>query len=281
MFRLEAIESINDPGQPGSSGDDRFGFDLGAGTAWVLDGATDVTDLAPFPRAESGAAWFAEALSARLMTAPGRGQSAADYFRHALQDVRARSIRETDLPLDSLPREASPIAAGIWLRATSDAANTLELCWLGDCMAIVAGDDAPARLIGTPEKAESETEVARELLQLSEADRMEALRAARRFENRKGRAIFGLIPDAAEFLERECIELDSPGDILLMSDGFFRLVSPYGAVTADELVAQVRKDGLLAALRELRSFEGPESDNAKLGRLKRRDDACALWLRWA
>ena len=48
---ISVKESINWPGAgltadtPKVTGDDRFGFDESAGTAWVLDGATD---LGPF-----------------------------------------------------------------------------------------------------------------------------------------------------------------------------------------------------------------------------------------
>ncbi len=57
-MKLEAVSTVNDPGMPGKTGDDRVGFDAAAGTVWVLDGATDVTDLRPFPACESGAAWI-------------------------------------------------------------------------------------------------------------------------------------------------------------------------------------------------------------------------------
>ena len=76
-MQLDIISTVNDPGVPGKTGDDRTGFDAAAGTAWVLDGATDVTDLRPFPACESGAAWIAEVLSDRLMQGPEAGEAPA------------------------------------------------------------------------------------------------------------------------------------------------------------------------------------------------------------
>ena len=275
---LDVLETVNDPGQPGRTGDDRFGYDLGTGTAWVLDGATDVSDLRPFPRAESGAAWIAEALSARLMRAPAAGERAADYFEAVLSDVRDMAARESGIALSSLPLEASPIAAGIWMRLA--APGRAEFCWLGDCMAIVSHAPGEATLIGTPEKAEDETRAARTLLAMSVEDRLEALRAARREQNTPGRAIFGLDPGAAQHLERREITLAEGADILLMSDGFFRLVSPYAEMTPAELMDTVREHGLIGALQRLRALEGAATDNAARGRIKTRDDACAVWLRY-
>ena len=274
---LDCLETVNDPGQPGRTGDDRFGYDLGAGTAWVLDGASDVSDLRPFPQAESGAAWIAEALSARLLTAPAPDQGAGAYFTAVLEDVRAAAARESAIALDALPGEAAPIAAGIWMQLTGP--GRARLCWLGDCMAIISGRPGEAELIGTPEKAEDETQAARTLLAMSPEDRLEALRAARRAQNTPGRAIFGLDPDAAQHLERREVRLDTGADILLMSDGFFRLVSPYREMTPTGLIDTVREHGLIGALQRLRALEGADADNARLGRIKTRDDACALWLR--
>jgi hypothetical protein len=37
---IEVLGTVNDPGTPGKSGDDRYGFEAAAGRAWVIDGAT-------------------------------------------------------------------------------------------------------------------------------------------------------------------------------------------------------------------------------------------------
>ena len=132
--RMVVLDTVNDPGTPGRMGDDRFGFDEAAGTAWALDGATDVTELKPFPNAESGAAWIAEALSARLMAPPAADETPEAYFAKALTDVRARAETSTRIPLDDLPGEARPIASGMWMHVVNDRA---VFAWLGDCMALL------------------------------------------------------------------------------------------------------------------------------------------------
>ena len=156
-MQLTILDTVNDPGTPGKTGDDRVGFDASAGTAWVLDGATDVTNLRPFNRAESGAAWVAQALSDRLIIAPHEGETVEAYFEDVLTDVRQRATKETRLPLDSLPGEALPIASGIWMHLEDD---TATFAWLGDCMGFHQRGSV-VTVIGSPDKADDETDVAR------------------------------------------------------------------------------------------------------------------------
>ena len=276
MNGLSYIEAVNDPGKPGKGGDDRYGFDEAGGTAWVLDGATDVSPLTPFKRAESGAAWIAEALSGQLIYGPKADESAPDYWTRVLGDVRAKAAKASSIPLDDLPLEASPIAAGVWLRASG---SEIEFASLGDCVALVDDGNGRIQTIGSPDKPEDEAVWARELLSLSTDEIMGHLREERRKQNADDRWAFGLNPEAAQHLKIQTLTLKPGGDILLMSDGLYRLISPYKSHTPESLFALIREDGLLAAIRALRTQEKSSDDNAKLGRIKTRDDACGLWLR--
>jgi hypothetical protein len=193
---IEVLGTVNDPGTPGKSGDDRYGFDA-AGRAWVIDGATDATDLKPFPGAESGAAWLAETVSARLMSGPGAGESASAYFGRVLTDVRSEAERNSKVPLASLPGEAMPVASAMWLRREEGAC---EFVWAGDCFAIAGTGAGEARLIGTQEKADAETREAARMLSLSQAERWAILQAQRRGANAPERGLITLYPAAAAHL---------------------------------------------------------------------------------
>ena len=73
--------------------------------------------------------------------------------------------------------------------------------------------------------------------------------------------------------------LIAPGTrILLMTDGFYRLVSPYGRYTDAGLIEAVNAKGLGPLMQELRGLESNPADDAKLGRIKTSDDATALLL---
>lgn len=273
-FTLEVLGSINSPGTPGKSGDDRFGFNLGDGAAWVFDGATDVSPLKPFPQAESGAAWVAEALSQSFMMQPQGDQTASAYLHAILTDVRKKAEADSKIPLDTLTKDAWPIAAGVWIKAQNEHA---EISWLGDCMAIVAHDGA-AQLVGTPEKAEDEVKYHAKLVAMSHEDRWEALRIDRLELNTQGRPTFGLNPAAAGDLNSATFVLAPETDILLMTDGFYRLVAPYGLETPESLMQKLRESGLSGAIEQLRGFENGTDDGP--ARVKSSDDACAVWLRF-
>jgi hypothetical protein len=269
---IEILDSVNDPGTPGKSGDDRYGFDAAAGRAWVIDGATDATDLKPFPNAESGAAWLAETVSARLMTGPGAGEGASAYFGRVLTDVRAEAERTSKVALGSLPGEAMPVASAMWLRRDGDAC---EFVWAGDCFAIAGSGTGEARLIGTQEKADAETRDAARMLSLSQAERWAILQAQRRGANAPARGLITFYPAAAAHLNALRLTLPPGTTVLLMTDGFFRFVEPYALDTPSSLLARVIRDGLAASINTLRQHEAiPHSV-----RLKARDDAAAILLR--
>ncbi len=269
---IEVLDSVNDPGTPGKSGDDRLGFDAAAGRAWVIDGATDATDLKPFQSAESGAAWLAEATSSRLMSGPGAGEDAKAYFGRVLTDVRAEAERLSKVPLASLPGEAMPVASAMWLRREGE---TCEFVWAGDCFAIAQIAGGEAHLIGTQEAADAETRGAARMLALSQEERWAMLQAQRRAANAPERGLLTLNPAAAAHLNTQHMTLPLGAYVLLMTDGFFRFVEPYGLDTPASLLARVLKDGLATSISDLRQHEA----TPRGVRLKARDDAAAILLR--
>lgn len=269
---FEVLDWINDPGTPGKTGDDRFGHDAAAGLAWVVDGATDATDLIPFPRAESGAAWIAETFSASLMGAPPEEKEAPKpYFERVLTTVAAEARRQSKIPLDKLPGEALPIASSMWVRRLG---KDCEFVWSGDCFAIAEfGNEA--RLIGTEEKADAETREAGRMLALSPEERWAILQSQRRAANQPERGLISLNPASARHMATERLSLPVGAHILLMTDGFYRFVEPYHLETPASLLARVVRGGLSPTLSALRAHEAKPHGQ----RLKARDDAAAILLR--
>jgi hypothetical protein len=74
--------------------------------------------------------------------------------------------------------------------------------------------------------------------------------------------------------------VDAPAGtlVLAMTDGFYRLVSPYGRYSDAQLIEAVSAKGLGALLTELRAQEASPEDDARIGRFKTSDDATALLL---
>ena len=61
-----------------------------------------------------------------------------------------------------------------------------------------------------------------------------------------------------------------------MSDGFFRLITPYDYFSLQGLMDEAKEVGLADIINALRSLERSPDDNASMGRLKTSDDACAV-----
>ena len=61
-----------------------------------------------------------------------------------------------------------------------------------------------------------------------------------------------------------------------MTDGFYRLVSPYRRYSDAQLIERAGSEGLGALLTELRGMEADPADDASIGRFKTSDDATAL-----
>ena len=92
--------------------------------------------------------------------------------------------------------------------------------------------------------------------------------------------VFSLHPEAAARAETDRVRVSEGDHVLLMSDGFFRLVEPYGICTVETLMDRaLEEDGLLALIRDLRNAERNPEDDVKIGRLKTKDDATALLVR--
>ncbi|MEL6325169.1 MAG: hypothetical protein AAFQ84_13155, partial [Pseudomonadota bacterium] len=194
MARLDLLDAVNDPGKPGQTGDDRYGFDEVSGRAWVLDGATDVTPLKPFPQFESGAAWYADTLSGWLLNNPPTGSSDRAYWQTAITAMRAAADADSELPVDSLPKEAWPIASGIYCHLDGSAA---EFCWMGDCIAFLKTQEGAVQILGNHEVPDAETDEAIRLNALSEAAKWEELRLQRAAANSGVPHVFGIRPEAA------------------------------------------------------------------------------------
>ncbi|MEL6828645.1 MAG: hypothetical protein AAFO63_00780 [Pseudomonadota bacterium] len=276
---MHIVDRLNDPGKGQGTGDDRFGFDVESGRAWVIDGSTDVGGCRVMASEESDAAWLAQAASeAYRAITPEAGEITTAHIRRALEQVHARAASECLEPLASVPRYCWPTGAGIlfWQRSDSEA----DIAALGDCIGLVETDGEPL-ICGYVGKADEESKTARTMLKLTEAERQKKLQAFRSTHNTEtGYWVYGLDPDAADQALITQIDVVAGRHVLLMSDGLFRLVSPYQHYSPQALLSAAIKDGLKSVFQTLRGFETSSEDDAKHGRFKTRDDACAVLIRF-
>lgn len=289
MAGLTFVDAVNFPSGTGT-GDDRYGFDEGTGTAWVVDGATDVGTRRVFPEAvereasglmlfESDAAWYADTLNAAFTAPPQAGEAPKAYLERVITGVAEKARKEALCDLSKEPRHNLPSAGGIWMRASGDA---VEFAALGDCVAIVH-TGGRAHFVGQLDLIRAEHASNRQQLAepAGKAGGYAKAREARDRMNTEGHHwVFSLHPEAAARAEENRVKVTEGDHVLLMSDGFFRLVEPYGLYTVDTLMARaLEDDGLLSLVNDLRQAERNPEDDAKIGRLKTKDDATALLVR--
>lgn len=259
------------------SGDDRFAYDEQAGWACVIDGATDVGPVRLFPDAESDAAWFAEAVARTCLEYPAASVERLDqYFVRLVRELRHRCSRASILSLEEAPRAALPTAAVTWIRWANGA---VEAATLGDTLALIETPKGDIAVIGDVARPDDESARARQVMRMSRDDRLKWLAELRARHNAEtGYWILGVQPEAASHLVCQTHECPEGSRGLLMTDGFYRLVSPYGRFTHRDLIRQAFEDGLGTLMTELRLLEASPDEDAEIGRFKTSDDATALMI---
>src|SRR5580704_5287723 len=121
--RLEIIDHICEAGTLHNN--DIWG--TSATAAWIMDGATGLSDERMFPHAPSDAAWFAAAIDSRLREADW-SRPARDCLRDAVKAIETR-FREEAL---NAPSDMSLWPSGA-ITIVSVREATVQLVNLGDC----------------------------------------------------------------------------------------------------------------------------------------------------
>ena len=180
------------------------------------------------------------------------------------------------IPLKDAPLSSYPTAAATWVRARK---GMLEGATLGDSIAIVKTPEGRVTVFGETGKAADEQGRAKTVMALSLEERVQWLRDVRTIHNTaKGYWVFGVQPEAADHIAYQSCEAPAGTKVLVMTDGYYRLVSPYGRYTDEQLIDAVVARGLGELMRELRGMETSAADDAAIGRFKTSDDATALLL---
>lgn len=264
-----------DGGLKTGTGDDRYAFDEAGGWACVIDGATDVGPVRIFSSAESDAARYAEIFAQEITLRPADPREAPQaWFARLLPRLRAAVDRESRFPLAGVPLSSYPTAAATWLRARR---GVIEAATLGDTIAIVRTPDGETTVLGEPGKPAEEQRRAQTIMAMSPEERLSWLRDVRAVHNTpQGYWVFGVQPAAAAQIVHQVTRAPAGTRVLLMTDGFYRLVSPYQRYADAALIDAALSRGLGFLLNELRAMEASSEDDIRIGRFKTSDDATAL-----
>jgi hypothetical protein len=261
-------------GMKTGAGDDRYVFDEAAGWACVIDGATDVGPIRVFAHGESDAAVFAEMFAQALLAEQPGTDEPQGYFRRVVARLKDEAGKAARMPLDQAPRASLPTAAATWIRARE---GRLEGATLGDTVAIVQRPGGAIETIGEPGKPAEEQARAQRVMAKTPEERNAWLHGVRAIHNTEdGYWVFGTQTEAAAHVIHQSVAAPTGTRVLLMTDGFYRLVSPYRRYDNRKLVETAMAKGLGPLLAELRALEANPADDAKIGRFKTSDDATAL-----
>jgi hypothetical protein len=258
----------------------------GATDILVIDGGTSVAGRDYLDPVNGDVTWFVQEFTAALgqALAPGRGQQ--ECVHAAIDVVRTRF---EEMPgQGAMPLHAWPIAAMTWLRVDEhDGAQRAALYSLGDCKSLLhtaAGECVDLDPFVNPQDAVLQAEIAK-LRAEGVADpeqrrerMLPMLRARREFQNtQQAPTVLCLRPNGAFHARMRNIDLEPGTSLLIMTDGFYRLVDPYGRYTNAALVDECLERGLPAMLDELRTHEtGASGTGARA--VKAADDAsAAMW----
>lgn len=253
----------------------------------VIDGGSSVADRDYIDEHQGDVAWFVRAFAAALRNALKPGRDQQECVLAAIADVRAQFMPLTDGL--AVPLHAWPIAAMTWLRILHrDGAAHAALYSLGDCKTLIC--TAPGICIDpdpfvNPQEAILQDCIAtlkREGVDdpLHRRERMLPMLRARRESQNKAPSpgVLCVAPQGPFQARLRSLTLAYGASVLVMTDGFYRLVDPYGLYSDTALVEACIDAGLQAQLDKLRNHEFKSTETAARA-VKQADDASAvLWI---
>ncbi|ALK97487.1 hypothetical protein AB595_13060 [Massilia sp. WF1] len=252
----------------------------------VLDGATSVAGRHYIDQDQGDVAWFVQRFGAAFGRTLAAHSPQEQAVRAALDEVRA-DFHERTAGL-AVPMYAWPIAAMTWiriLRMPGQAAPELIVYCLGDCKTLLLRPDGSVQDLDpwvNPQEAvlqDAIAALARDGVVDPAARRERLLPMLRRRREEQNTAPMPqslcLAPAGPFAARRYSLRAETGSLLLAMTDGFYRLVDPYG-LRSDASLAQdcVRfgLDGMLAALRAHERAAGAGTGMA----VKQADDASAV-----
>ena len=252
----------------------------------VIDGGTSVAERDYLDPVHGDVTWFVHAFTSALEQELAPGRSQHECVHAAVDLVRARF--EQMLEQGEMPLHAWPIAALTWLRINEQAGGQRATLYsLGDCKSLLrtaAGDCVDLDPFVNPQDAVLQAEIAklRAAGFIDPEQRRERmlpmLRARREFQNEQtAPTVLCLRPNGAFQARVQSVDLEPGSSLLTMTDGFYRMVDPYGCYTDGELVDACLEQGLAAMLDELRTYEAVAGGTGARA-VKAADDAsAAIW----
>ena len=279
MLRLQ--DHVWDPTSPTNAD----AFFIAKGTAVLLDGAAPRGSARVSSEADD-TVWLVRRFVEEFAT-QGAARPSGDV-RARVEAVRTTLRRE----YDALCRAAGGVPAErpfACLAIAELEGSTLQLFNMGDLTTLVRTRDGTLQRFGESAVRELDRRALDELGRLLAAgvephaarrERVGPTILAHRAQRNQlpGYDVLDLEAGGAQRLEQRVFAAPGVRDLLMMSDGFYRLVDTFQRYTDATLFQAVEQRGLGALLDELRELEQDDAECARHLRFKAHDDATALWL---
>lgn len=265
----------------------RFNEDVGSvvdGAAWVLDGATGITDTTHTDSPSDGH-WYVQQFDDYLREhVTDSGRSLTEVVADGIESVGSRF--DTVTTVDDIDVAAEPSATAAIVRWTDRALEYYVLC----DSTFLQLEDTSVQTVETDARIERFEERAREAVRglkssgagLEEAreEVMPTLLENRRQKNSQGTYwVLSLNSEAAARGITGETRLTAATTVYLFTDGFGRLVDTYDVHPDwDTGIQSVERDGLETTVETIREIEREDAEGDDHLRLKQSDDATAVKL---
>jgi hypothetical protein len=279
VVHFEVIDQISISSSAAAVNEDGAGATASA--AWVIDGATGVSDLSPLVSGLTDAAWLAEQLDEGFHNA---FETTAVEPYTALAKIEA-DIRATFGSTNTGP-ERSPIEQPTAAFALSVLrGDVVHLIGLGDCRIIVENRTGEVEEFDPSETGHAEALIIEERSRLlavyPDEDPWPRLkpfiRSLRQYANAaNGYSIVHPTLSWHSRVKRHVKNAQTIRRLLAMSDGLYRLVDVFKMFSPGRLLNGAVKDGLAPLCSQLRDLESADDRCVTYPRVKTHDDASAV-----
>ena len=271
------LDSISKSG--GKSNDDLIG--ITESCVWLLDGATGLTDNNILP-GTSDAKWFVQAVSRNMVDNLQKDLSLNIILENVINAVIKEF--EGEVNNESIEDIQKPSASFTIARI---AGECVELGNIGDCRAIYKNCEKEVGSFGTSRVTELDQFVVNRMVELKQKGSInddeiwlklkDILYRNRNLKNTdEGYWILDLTLRPIPYLQKISIFTEDIEEILLVSDGLYRLVDTYHLYSDETFLNAALSLGLDGLYDKLRDIENMDSDCQLYPRIKPQDDASGL-----
>jgi hypothetical protein len=277
--RFEVIDQISISSPTAAVNEDAAGATVSA--AWVIDGATGVSDLSPLVPGLTDTAWLAAQLNKGFHDAFDK--AAVEPYTALAEvdaDIRARFSSTNTGPERSPAEQPTAAFALSVLRG-----DVVHLIGLGDCRIIVENRLGEVEEFDPSETGRAEAMIIEERRRLLAAypdedpwPRLKPfIRSLRQFANAaNGYSIVHPTLSWHSRVKRQVNNAQTIRRLLAMSDGLYRLVDVFKVFSPGQLLRRAVKDGLAPLCSQLRDLENADDRCVIYPRVKTHDDASAV-----